>query len=135
MKGGATLDAKKTKSMIDNIWDSKARTDKQKKVDGTAVKTGIEKIKSKSIQITNGSKINGLAASFQEKLKQDGLYVMGVGDFSGDVQKQTVIYARKKKWGNYLKSYFANPVVKQAPALTNGADIEIVLGTDDKPKE
>ena len=54
---------------------------------------------------------------------------MGVGDFSGDVQKQTVIYARKKKWGNYLKSYFANPVVKQAPALT------IVLGTDDKPKE
>lgn len=135
VKGGATLDAKKTKSMIDNIWDSKARTDKQKKVDGTAVKTGIEKIKSKSIQITNGSKINGLAASFQEKLKQDGLYVMGVGDFSGDVQKQTVIYARKKKWGNYLKSYFANPVVKQAPALTNGADIEIVLGTDDKPKE
>ena len=61
--------------------------------------------------------------------------VMGVGDFSGDIQKQTVIYARKKKWGNYLKSYFANPVVKQAPALTNGADIEIVLGTDDKPKE
>lgn len=135
VKGGATLDAKKTKSMIDNIWDSKARTDKQKKVDGTAAKTGIEKIKSKSIQITNGSKINGLAASFQEKLKQDGLYVMGVGDFSGDVQKQTVIYTRKKKWGNYLKSYFANPVVKQAPALTNGADIEIVLGTDDKPKE
>ncbi len=135
VKGGATLDAKKTKKMIDKIWDSKARTAEQKKVDGTAAKTGIEKIKSRSIQITNGSKINGLAASFQEKLQGDGLFVMGVGDFSGDIQKQTVIYARKKRWGNYLKSYFANPVVKQAPALTNGADIEIVLGTDDKPKE
>lgn len=134
VKGKATLDAAKTKKMIDKIWDSEARTNKQKKIDGTADKTGIEKIKSKSIQITNGSKINGLAASFQEKLQADGLFVIGVGDFSGDIQTQTVIYAKKKQWGKYLKSYFANPVVKQAPALTNGADIEIILGTDDKPK-
>lgn len=135
VKGRATLDAEKTKRMINGIWEKEPRTSKQKKVDGTAAKTGIEKIKSRSIQITNGSKINGLAASFQKKLEADGLYVMGVGDFSGDVQKKTVIYARKKRWGRYLKPYFANPVVEQAPALTNGADIEIVLGTDDKPKE
>ena len=59
---------------------------------------------------------------------------MDVGDFSGEIQKQTVIYARDKKWGAYLKPYFKKPVVKQAPALTNGADIEIVLGTDEKPE-
>lgn len=133
VKGGATLDAKKTKKMIDQIWESEARTKKQSQVDGTAAKTGIEKIKSRSIQITNGSKINGLAASFQKKLEADGLYVMGVGDFSGETREKTVIYARKKRWGKYLKPYFADPVVEQAPALTNGADIEIVLGTDDKP--
>lgn len=134
IKGKATLDADKTKKMIDKIWESEARTKKQDKVDGTAAKTGIEKLKSRSIQITNGSKVNGLAASFKEKLEADGLYVMGVGDFSGEIQKQTVIYARKKRWGRYLKPYFKNPVVKQAPALTNGADVEIVLGTDDKPE-
>ncbi len=134
IKGKATLDGAKTKKMIDKIWESEARTKKQDKVDGTAALTGIEKIKSRSIQITNGSKINGLAASFQEKLEADGLYVMGVGDFSGEVQKQTTIYARKKRWARYLKPYFKAPVIREAPALTNGADIEIVLGTDDKPQ-
>lgn len=60
---------------------------------------------------------------------------MGVGDFSGDIQKQTVIYARKQRWGRWLKPLFKDPVVKEAQDLTNGADIEIVLGTDDKPTE
>lgn len=135
IKGKATLDAAKTKKMIDQIWENEARKQEQKKVDGTAALTGIDKLKSRSIQITNGSKINGLAASFQEKLEADGLYVMGVGDFSGEIQKKTIIYARKKRWGRYLKPYFKNPVVQEAQALTNGADIEIVLGTDDKPQE
>lgn len=134
IKGKATLDAAKTKKMIDQIWESEARTKEQKKVDGTAALTGIDKLKSRSIQITNGSKINGLAASFKEKLEADGLYVMGVGDFNGEIQTQTIIYARKKRWGRYLKPYFKNPVVQEAQALTNGADIEIVLGTDDKPQ-
>lgn len=134
IKGKATLDAAKTKKMIDQIWENEARTKEQKKVDGTAALTGIDKLKSRSIQITNGSKINGLAASFKEKLEADGLYVMGVGDFSGEVQTKTIIYARKKRWGRYLKPYFKNPIVQEAPALTNGADIEIVLGTDDKPE-
>ncbi len=131
IKGKATLDAAKTKKMIDRIWESEPRESEQKKVDGTAARSNLEKIKSRGIQITNGSKINGLAASFKEKLEADGLYVMGVGDFSGEVQKQTVIYARKKRWARYLKEYFKDPVVQEAPALTNGADIEIVLGTDD----
>lgn len=134
MKGKATLDPEKTKKMIDQIWESPARTKKQQSVDGTAAKTGLEKIKSRSIQITNGSRINGLAASFKEKLEAQGLYVMGVGDFSGEIQKRTIIYARKKRWGRYLKSFFKNPIVEQAPALTGGADIEIVLGTDEKPE-
>lgn len=135
IKGKATLDAAKTKKLIDNIWESEARTSEQKKVDGTSAPTNLEKLKSRSIQITNGSRINGLAASFKEKLEAEGLYVLGVGDFSGDIQKQTVIYARKQRWGRWLKPLFKDPVVKEAQDLTNGADIEIVLGTDDKPTE
>lgn len=134
IKGKATLDGAKTKKMIDSIWEDEARTQKQKSVDGTAAPTNIDKLKSRSIQITNGSRITGLAASFKEKFEAEGLYVMGVGDFSGEVQKKTTIYARKKRWGRYLKPFFKNPVVKEAKNLTNGADIEIVLGTDDKPE-
>ena len=66
-----------------------------------------------------------------EKLEKDGLYVMGVGDFTGEVQKTTTIYVRRRKWGRYLKDYFKNPTIQEADALTNGADIEIVLGTED----
>ncbi len=131
IKGSATLDGKKTKKMIDKIWETEARTSPQKSVDGTAAQTGMDKLKSRSIQITNGSKINGLAAAYKEKLEKDGLYVMGVGDFTGEVQKTTTIYVRRKKWGNYLKDYFKNPTIQEADALTNGADIEIVLGTED----
>lgn len=117
--------------MIDQIWESEARTSPQKSVDGTAAQTGMDKLKSRSIQITNGSKINGLAAAYKEKLEKDGLYVMGVGDFTGEVQKTTTIYVRRKKWGRYLKDYFKNPTIQEADTLTNGADVEIVLGTED----
>lgn len=132
IKGKATLDGAKTKKMIDQIWDTGKRKEKQKSVDGTAAPTDLEKLKSRSIQITNGSRINGLAAAFKEKFEKEGLYVMGVGDFSGEIQKKTVIYTRKKRWGRYLKPFFNAPLIKEAKDLTNGADIEIVLGTDDK---
>ncbi len=134
IKGSATLDEKKTKKMIDKIWESEARTVPQKTVDGTAAQTGQDKLKSRSIQITNGSKINGLAAAYKEKMEKDGLYVMGVGDFTGEVQKSTTIYVRRRKWGKYLQGYFKNPVIQEADALTNGADIEVVLGTEDALK-
>lgn len=135
IKGMATLDGAKTKKMIDRIWESGERKEKQKSVDGTAAPTNLDKLKSRSIWITNGSRINGLAAAFKEKFENEGLYVMGVGDFSGEVQKKTVIYTRKKRWGRYLKSFFKDPVIKEVQDpkdLTNAADIEIVLGTDDK---
>ena len=134
IKGKATLDAAKTKRMIDKIWENEAYTQKQQTVDGTAAPTNLDKLGSRSIQITNGSKINGLAASFKAKFEEKGLYVMGVGDFSGAVQEKTTIYARKKRWGRYLKPFFKNPVIVEAENLTNAADIEIVLGTEDGPE-
>lgn len=132
IKGKATLDGEKTKKMIDQIWESEKRTKKQENVDGTAAPTKLDKLKSRGIQITNGSKINGLAAAYKEKMEAQGLYVMGVGDFSGEIQKKTIIYTRRRKWGRYIKSFFKNPEIREQNDLTNGADIEIVLGTEDK---
>ncbi len=134
IKGKATLDAKKTTQMIKKIWENGPRTEKQSTVGGSGNTSKLKKIRTKTIQITNGSRINGLAASFQTKLTADGLNVLGVGDFGGEIQQQTVIYAKKKSWAKCLKGYFKNPRIEQAPALTNGADIEIVLGLDDGPE-
>lgn len=134
LKGKATLDGEKTKKMINRIWESPERTEKTKKSGNSGGKSGIDKIKSKGIQITNGSNINGLAASFKSKLEADGLNVLGVGDFSGAQQTQTVIYAKKKEWADCLKPYFRKASVQESQTLTNGADIEVILGTDEKPE-
>lgn len=134
LKEKATLDGEKTKKMINRIWESQERTEKTKKTDESDGKSGIEKIKSKGIQITNGSNINGLAASFKGRLEADGLRVLGVGDFSGTQQTKTVIYAKKKEWADCLKPYFRKPSVQESQTLTNGADIEVILGTDEKPE-
>lgn len=131
LKEKATLDGEKTKKMINRIWESRERTEK---ADESDAKNGIEKIKSKGIQITNGSNINGLAASFKGRLEADGLRVLGVGDFSGTQQTKTVIYAKKKEWADCLKPYFRKPSVQESQTLTNGADIEVILGTDEKPE-
>nr|MBP3597995.1 LytR C-terminal domain-containing protein [Eubacterium sp.] len=133
IKGQAVLDAKKTTQMIKKIWENGPRTEKQSGVGGSGNTSQLKKIRNRTIQITNGSRIDGLAASFQTKLTADGLTVLGVGDFGGEIQQRTVIYAKKKKWAKCLKDYFNNPRIEQAPALTNGADIEIVLGLDDGP--
>lgn len=134
IKGKATLDAKQTTQLIRKIWESEPRTQSQKGVGGAGTTSALQKIKGKTIQITNGSRINGLAASFQTKFTEDGLTVLGVGDYGGEIQQETVIYAKKKSWAKCLKGYFKNPRVEQAPALTNGADIEVVLGLDDGPE-
>lgn len=134
LKEKATLDGEKTKKMINRIWESPERTEKTKKSGDSSGKSSIEKIKSKGIQITNGSNINGLAASFKSKLEADGLHVLGVGDFSGAQQTQTVIYAKKKEWAECLKPYFRKASVQESQTLTNGADIEVILGTDEKPE-
>lgn len=134
IKGKATLDAKQTTQLIQKIWESEPRTQSQKGVGGAGTSSALQKIKGKTIQITNGSRINGLAASFQTKFTEDGLTVLGVGDYGGEIQQETVIYAKKKSWAKCLKGYFNKPRVEQAPALTNGADIEVVLGLDDGPK-
>ncbi len=133
IKGKATLDAKQTTQMIKKIWESEPRTEAQTSVGGSGAASGLQKIKGKTIQITNGSRINGLAASYQATLTADGLNVIGVGDFGGEIQSETVIYAKKKSWAKCLKRYFKSPKIEQAPALTNGADIEVVLGLEDGP--
>lgn len=85
------------------------------------------------IQITNGTKINGLAASYKEKLEREGYLVQGVGDYSGEVMVTTKILVKKKGIGDDLLSYFSAATIEvTSSSLADNADIEIILGTKDR---
>lgn len=121
-----TLNTKKNKKLINQIWESESYTSAQTD-EGSKKAAGSD---GRIIQITNGSGINGLAAAYQKKLEADGHTVADVGNFVGSKQTKTKIFARKKKWANAFLDYFPSAAVEQRETLTNGADIEIVLGTD-----
>ena len=66
-----------------------------------------------------------------QKLQGAGYNVIGVGNYVGTKQTTTTIYVKKKKWGKDLLQYFKNATIKVSSDLTNNADIEIILGTED----
>lgn len=119
------LKQKKNRTFVDNIWEKEAYTIPQNKTSDANTAAGP------SVYIYNGSKITGLAARYQQKLEADGYTIIGVGNATGGVRTKTVIYTRKKKHGEALVKYFKNAKVEQLSSLSSGADVEIILGTDD----
>lgn len=124
------LNQKKNKKLINNIWESESYQSTQKESKKSSGASASTTSNGYAIQITNGSSINGLASSYQKKLETDGLNVRGVGNYVGGKVTKTVIYAKKKKWAQGLLKYFPSATITVRDAMTNGADIEIVLGTD-----
>lgn len=122
------LNKDKNKKFVEKIWERKAYKTAQNKADKTSSSgTG----NGESIWIYNGSKVTGLAAEYQKKLEQDGFTVKGVGNATGDVRTTTEIYVRKEKMAKNLKKYFKKPMIRTVDNLSSGADIEIILGTQD----
>lgn len=120
------LDKQKNQKFMNGIWEKNAYVKPQSKSvskSNTASQT--------TVYIYNGSKITGLAAKYQQKLEAAGYVVKGIDNATGDLRKATTIYAKKKKKGEEFKKFFKNPVVEQTAELNSGADVEIVLGTDD----
>jgi hypothetical protein len=134
------LNKRKNKKLVNSLWEAESYTsaqtglglseDTDSKTDSSTKTPTV--VNDRTIQITNGSGINGLAASYQQKLEADGYTVSGVGNYVGTTQTTTTIYAKKKKWAKALAGYFKNPTIAKADNLTNGADIEIILGTNDR---
>ncbi len=122
------LKRKKNRRLVNKIWESVAYMTPQTNV---PVETEGHSAKGRTIHVTNSTTINGLAAAYMEKLKADGLNVIGTGNYSGEQQTSTIIYANKTKWAEDLKTYFKNPTVMQGDNLQGNAEIEIILGTED----
>lgn len=122
------LSEKKNADFVEGVWEKKAYTTVQKKAGTTS---SGESGTGYTIYIYNGSKITGLAAKYQSKLETDGYKVSGVGNATGGIRTSTILYVKKKGMAKGLKKYFKNPTVEVAESLSSGADIEIILGTED----
>lgn len=115
----------KNENFVEKIWEKKAYTAEQGKESSGTTGSGP------SIFIYNGSQITGLAAKYKEKLEAAGYKVIGVGNATGEVRSETTIHAKKKKKGSELLKYFKDATVEITSTMSTGADIEIVLGTED----
>ena len=88
--------------------------------------------KGKDIVIANGGYKNGLAASKQEMLENDGYTITNICTYSGDKTSNTRIVVGEKGMGKDLKKYFSgSQIVVDETMLGEGEDILIILGTDE----
>lgn len=124
--GAFQLNKQKNQEFVNGIWEKKSYAKPQGK---SAVKP--KDASGTTVFIYNGSKITGLAAKYQKKLEEAGFIVKGIDNATGDLCKTTTIYTSKKKTGEKFEKYFKSPVLKLTSKLGSGADVEIVLGTND----
>ena len=83
------------------------------------------------LSIYNAAGINGLAASYEEKLKKLGFNVTHIGTYNTSKEKTEVIYYGEDFTISSLKNYLTN--VKYKKETDGGArEVKIVLGKDAK---
>lgn len=95
----------------------------------------------KSILVLNGTRVSGLAGSWQSKLNGAGFSVAAIGNSNLAREDQTKIYVAEEGMGNDLIQYFTDAVIIVGSLSTgdyqitrgsaNQADIYIVIGNND----
>lgn len=113
--------------LIKTILENDTYTKEQKEGTSVSQKGSI----GRTIQISNASEIDGLAAKYQTILTNAGYTIASIGNYTGEKASQTKILVKDEEIGADLLSYFTNGVVEKAE-LPYGCDIQIVLGTDAK---
>ena len=83
-----------------------------------------------SIEILNSTKNNGLASAFQEKLVEQGMNVISIGNYEEQTLEHTKIIVKQNNYGKDLLSYFNNASIETGE-LGADVDICIILGTSD----
>ena len=82
-----------------------------------------------AIEILNSTKINGLASDFQEKLVENGMNVISIGNYTEGTLEHTKIVVSQEGYGQDLLKYFTNAEI-EVGELSPGRDICIILGAD-----
>lgn len=119
------LSVEETNYLINRILENDSYTDEnQPNTQKTASSVGLV------IEILNSTGINGLASSFQEKLVEQGMNVISIGNYSDSTLEHTKIIVKEEGYGEDLLPYFKDATI-EVGNLRNGVDICIILGTND----
>ncbi len=133
-----TITKDKTKALLRSLDSNEEYTQADERSQTAASKTTTKSSKTGDskklkIQLTNASQINGLAASYKEKMESAGYTIQGTGNYLGDMQTTTTILVKKKSQGKDLLTYFKSGKIQvTSDELTDGADIEVIIGSEDR---
>lgn len=119
------LSVEETNYLINKILENDSYTDKNQPA-GEKAASSVGLV----IEILNSTGINGLASSFQEKLVEQGMNVISIGNYSDSMLEHTKIIVKEEGYGEDLLPYF-NDATIEVGELGNGIDIRIILGTND----
>lgn len=119
------LSVEETNYLINRILENDAYTEEnQPNTEKAASSVGLV------IEILNSTGINGLASSFQEKLVEQGMNVIRIGNYGDSTLEHTKIIVKEEGTGEDLLPYFEDATI-EVGTLENGIDIRIILGTND----
>lgn len=93
------------------------------------VEEEIVEDKTVSIEVLNGSGLQGAAGRGKETLEAAGYSVSSVGNYSTQDQMQTVIYAKDVKLAEQFKAFYPKATVEEKQDISY--DIQIVIGVDE----
>lgn len=86
----------------------------------------------KTIEVSNGGTVSGLAGKTGERLTKAGFTVEAITNYSGRKSENTRIIVKESGLGEDLKEYFRDAVIEVDPEnLDDGIDIKIILGTNE----
>ncbi len=125
---GTFFDEEATANMLAGILKGSDRY--YKKWNRDAKLANAEPSFDKNIYIANGANITGLASTYREILTNAGYNITGIGNYDGDILTNTKILVKEEATGYDLLSYFQDAEIEIAE-LSEGMDIEIILGTKD----
>ena len=122
-----SISVEETNSLINQILTNGAYTEEQ----------GVKHHKKKkvssvglSIEILNSTKVNGLASAFQNKLVEQGMNVIRIGNYDGATLENTRIIVKEEGYGEDLLEYFKDADI-EVGTLSKDVEIRVILGTKD----
>ncbi len=129
-------DKKETQTLVDEVFISTAEPEppaSSSKPTATPKKIDLKSLK---IQVLNGGNVAGLAGRKSEELKDEGLNVTDVGNYSGTQKKETRIMVRDEEvLAQHEKSFdkfFKKVVMESDSTIPSKYDAIIIIGTDEK---
>lgn len=126
-----TVEIESSKQLIHSLLTEGELNNPTKEEEDNTEQPEYSSSKELAIYIYNGSKINGLAAAYREKLSADGYTIAGINNYNGAVLTNTKIITKEEGRGYDLLSYFDDAIIEAGTPPT-GADIQIILGTNDR---